>query len=319
MNPPAEKRRKIKAAKTAVKTSAAAPPVLTIAVSSRALFDFEEENKIFAAGNEDAYMQMQRQRLEEVAAPGVAFPMVKKLLSFNDGCDANEQLVEIIVLSRNDPTTGLRVFRSISKNGLAIERGCFTRGASALPYLSAFGAHLFLSAFAEDVRKALVNGFPAAHVRGGSGGGGDDDDDCLRIAFDGDAVLFGDEAERVYQEKGLEQFTRRESKMAKKPLQPGPLKPFFDALWQLRQQLPTGKIRTALITSRGAPAHERPIRTLMDWKVEVDEAFFLAGREKKEILDGFRPDFYFDDQVSHLRQITAAGHVDAGVVNDRTV
>lgn len=290
--------------------------MLTVAVSSRALFDFEEENKIFAAGDEDAYMRMQRTRLEDVAARGVAFPMVKKLLAFNDGRGDDKRLVEIIVLSRNDPTTGLRVFRSINKNGLAIARGCFTRGASALPYLSAFGAHLFLSAFAEDVRHALSEGFPAAHVLGGSGNA-DNADDCLRIAFDGDAVLFSDEAERVYQEKGLKKFTEQERKMAKKPLQPGPLKPFFDALWQLRQQLPKGKIRTALITSRGASAHERPIRTLMDWNVEVDEAFFLAGKEKKDILDGFRPDFYFDDQVSHLHKITAAGHVDAGVVNDR--
>lgn len=292
------------------------PPLMTIAVSSRALFDFEEENRIFAKGDETAYMEMQRERLEIIAAPGVAFPMIKKLLAFNGDGKNGRRLVEIIVLSRNDPTTGLRVFRAIGENGLDIQRGCFTRGAAALPYLSTFGAHLFLSAFADDVREALKNNFAAAHVMGGSGGTDDgDNDDCLRIAFDGDAVLFGDEAERVYQEKGLKQFTEQEREMADKPLQPGPLKPFFDALWNLRQQLPPGKIRTALITARGAPAHERPIRTLMDWGVEVDEAFFLAGGKKKKVLDSFRPDFYFDDQVSHLQQFTAAGHVDYGVVN----
>lgn len=294
-------------------------PLITIAVSSRALFDFEEENRVFESKGKDAYMTMQREQLDTAASPGIAYPMVKKLLAFNSesGEDGEEgPLVDVIVTSRNDPTTGLRVFRSIREYGLQIRRGCFTRGEPPVPYLRSFGAHLFLSAFAEDVRGALDQGFPAAHVMG-SGGAEDEADDVLRIAFDGDAVLFGDTAERVYQEQGLKAFIAQEKDQAAHPLPPGPIKPFLEALLRLQEKLPAGKIRTALITARGAPAHERPIRTLMEWGLAVDEAFFLSGASKKEVLQSFRPDFFFDDQVRHLNDEQAGGHVNTGVVNEK--
>lgn len=307
-------------------------PLLTIAVSSRALFNFEEENRVFENQGEGAYMQEQRGRMDTVAATGVAYPMVKKLLAFNsaaagagatssaaantqDGATENSRLVDVIVISRNDPTTGLRVFRAVNEYGLDIRRGCFTRGNPSLPYLQAFGAHLFLSAFEEDVRAALARGFPAARVLGSSAGEADSDD-VLRIAFDGDAVLFGDDSERVYQEKGLEEFQSQEKTYAQHPLPAGPMKPFLEALLHLRERLPPNKIRTALITARGAPAHERPIRTLMQWGVEVDEAFFLSGAQKKDVLAGFKPDFFFDDQLRHLPETQAGGHVSAGVMNE---
>jgi 5'-nucleotidase len=265
---------------------------------------------------ESAYMSKQRELLEKPAKPGVAFNMVKKLLAFNEG-GKGAPLVDIIVLSRNDPSTGLRAFRSIQKSKLAIERGCFTRGAPTLPYLRAFGAHLFLSANKIDVKEALTNGIPAARVLSPSkGAAAAANAEELRIAFDGDAVLFGDEAERAYQQKGLPIFQQIEAKRAKKPLAAGPLKPFFDALWQLRMKTTKPKIRIALITSRGAPAHERPIRTLMDWGLEVDEAIFLGGKSKERFLRAFAPDFFFDDQIGHLKGFDAAGHVDDGVINE---
>lgn len=285
--------------------------LITIAVSSRALFDFEDENRIFDKDGKDAYMQAQQEKLDTVAGPGIAFPMVKKLLSFNTEA---ERLVDVIVISRNDPTTGLRVFRSISERSLDIRRGCFIRGSQPLPYLKSFGAQLFLSAASEDVREALEQGFPAARVLGC--GAEDASDDTLRIAFDGDAVLFGDTAERYYQENGLEAFQAQEQELAAAPLPPGPIKPFLEALLRLREKLPEGKIRTALITARGAPAHERPIRTLMKWGLPVDEAFFLHGMNKQDVLDAFRPDFFFDDQVRHLHDEQAGGHVNAGVTNE---
>ena len=293
------------------------PPILTIAVSSRALFDFEEENAVFEVQGEKAYMDRQLQHLKgnKIPAPGIAFPMVKKLLSFND-TENEERLVDIIVLSRNDPITGLRVFRAIQENNLNIQRGCFTRGVPSLPYLTAFNADLFLSAHSHDVKQALKHNLPAARVLGQKKID-DHNDDVLRIAFDGDAVLFGDESERTYQECGLSAFHEMETELAKKPLSAGPLKPFFDALWKLRHKLPTGKIRTALITARGAPAHERPIRTLMKWKVDVDEAHFLSGTKKQNILDAFRPDFFFDDQLTHMKSAKAAGHVDHGIANEK--
>jgi 5'-nucleotidase len=285
---------------------------LVIAISSRALFDFEKENKIYKNKGETDYMKAQLRHLETSAPIGVAFPMIRKLLAFNQFSES--PLVEVVVLSRNDPTTGLRVFRSIKDHGLGIACGVFTRGKPSLPYLSALGAHLFLSALKEDVKAAIDGGFPAAHVMGGNDGDGENDE-ILRIAFDGDAVLFGDESEKIYQEKGLATFAKQEGKMAKAPLSPGPLKPFLDALHRLRRRLPEGKIRTALVTSRGAPAHERPIRTLMKWRVDIDEAFFLGGRKKIKFLQGFRPDFFFDDQVHHLQGNRRSGHVEYGITN----
>ena len=258
----------------------------------------------------EAYRELQLSRINNIPPSGVAFPMVKKLLAFNN---ENERLVDVIILSRNDPVTSLRVFRAIHQEKLDIERGCFTRGNSPFPYLSAFNADLFLSASREDARAAIKNKIPAAHVMGGTGEL-TKTDDILRIAFDGDAVLFGDEAEQIYQKNGLLEFNKRERKEAKIPLQPGPLKPFFDALWKLREKRPD-KIRTALITARGSMAHERPIRTLMSWKVEVDEVFYLGGKPKESLLKAFSPDFFFDDQVVHLRGMKNSAHVEYGVVN----
>lgn len=289
-----------------------ASPLLTIAVSSRALFDFEQENAVFDDKNESAYMRVQRQRLDKAASPGIAFPMVKKLLAFNT---PEERLVDVFVISRNDPFTGLRIFNSIDEYQLDIRGGCFTRGSPSLPYLPAFGAHLFLSALDADVRAALESGFPAAKVMGRAEPNIAPDDDTLRIAFDGDAVLFGDESERIYQKQGLKEFQKTERELAHQPLSPGPLAPFFTALHQLHQRFPS-RIRTALVTSRGRPAHKRPILTLEKWGLDIDEAFFLGGTPKAKFIEGFHPDFFFDDQIRHLPTAQAGGHVSAGIANE---
>ena len=288
-------------------------PVLIVAVSSRAIFDFEEENCIFKEKGVEAYIKEQRRLSEVPAAPGVAMPMVKKLLAMNgNGAD---RLVEVVVLSRNDPITGLRVGRSIEENRLDIRSATFTRGWPAFPYLRAFGAHLFLSALAEDVKAAIDKGFAAAHVMGGGEEKKDEKDEVLRIAFDGDAVLFGDESERVYQEKGLPAFEKNEREKAHKPLSPGPLKPFLDALLEIKKRRPQDapRLRTALVTARSIRAHERPMRTFLEWGVEMDESFFLDGHSKEDILDIFRPDFFFDDQTGNL--FDRSGHVPYGIKN----
>ena len=292
---------------------------LVVALSSRALFDFEEENRVFDEhDNDDAYMQLQFERLDQAAKPGVAFPLVKKLLAFNtDG----QHRVEVVILSRNDPVSGLRVFRSAEESGLKLERGVFTRGRSPYRFLNPLGAHLFLSANADDVRKALEEGFPAAQVFAHSHIDPDRHAEELRIAFDGDAVLFSDEAERVYQSEGLERFHAHERAHMTRPLPPGPFKPLLEALQRLQgmtsMQVPV-RLRTALVTARSAPAHERAIRTLMDWGVSVDEAMFLGGLEKGPFLAQFEPDFFFDDQTGHCEsaaRVGPAGHVLSGVTN----
>lgn len=291
---------------------------LVVALSSRALFDFEEENRVFEEMDDRAYMQLQSDRLDRPAPPSVAFPLAKKLLAFNaDGVHR----VEIVILSRNDPVSGLRVFRSAEESGLDLGRGVFTRGRAPYRFLDPLGAHLFLSANADDVRKALEAGFPAAQVFAHSHVDTERHADELRIAFDGDAVLFSDEAERIYQQDGLARFHAHERAHVARPLPPGPFKPLLEALQRLQRA--TGpsvpvRLRTALVTARSAPAHERAIRTLIEWGVSVDEAMFLGGLEKGPFLAEFEPDFFFDDQTGHCESASKAGpagQVLSGVTN----
>ena len=293
---------------------------LVVAISSRALFDFEEENRVFEREGETAYIRLQYARLEEPAKPGVAFPLVRKLLAFNSPA---RQRVEVVILSKNDPVSGLRVFRSAEKAGLRLERGVFTRGREPWRYLDALRANLFLSANEQDVMNALDARVPAARVVPESAQAASRHGEEVRIAFDGDAVLFSDEAERVYQENGLGAFARHEQAHAQRPLPPGPFKPLLEALHRLQQaagsEVPM-RLRTALVTARSAPAHERAVRTLMAWDIAVDEAMFLGGLPKGEFLKAFEPDFYFDDQRVHVESASrhvATGHVPFGVANAR--
>lgn len=311
---------------------------LVVAISSRALFDFEEENRVFEDGmvqppvpgakKDAAYMQLQLDRLDVPAKPGVAFSLVKKLLAFNDAPDSLDgaspqarlaQRVEVVILSRNDPVSGMRVFRSAQHYGLNIQRGTFNRGEAPWRYLKPLHANLFLSAHLSDVRDALAAGVPAAQVYPQSAHASDKHPNEVRIAFDGDAVIFSDEAERVFQSQGLSAFQAHERAKAAQPLLAGPFKPLLEALHRL-QQVGTShmRIRTALVTARSAPAHERAIRTLMDWNIEVDEAMFLGGLAKGEFLREFEPDFFFDDQTGHVdsaSQHVPSGHVVSGVSN----
>jgi 5'-nucleotidase len=289
---------------------------LVVAISSRALFDFEEENLVFEQSDDRAYMKLQLERLEEPAKPGVAFSLVKKLLAFND---ATTQRVEVVILSRNDPVSGMRVFRSAQHYGLSIQRGSFTRGQSPWRYLKPLNANLFLSTHLSDVRAALDAGVPAAQVYPHSAHASEAHPHEVRIAFDGDAVLFSDEAERVFQSQGLSAFQAHEHAKASQPLLAGPFKPLLAALHRLQQEgTPAIRVRTALVTARSAPAHERAIRTLMQWNIEVDEAMFLGGLPKGEFLKEFEPDFFFDDQTGHIEsaaQHVPAGHVASGISN----
>ena len=289
---------------------------LVVAISSRALFDLEEENRVFEQTDDRAYMKLQLERLELTAKPGVAFSLIKKLLAFND---ADTQRVEVVILSRNDPVSGLRVFRSVQSHALSVARGVFTRGREPWRYLEPLQSNLFLSANPQDVRAALLKGFPAATVATHSVQARDTFPNEVRIAFDGDAVLFSDEAEQVFQRDGLPAFQQHESDKAVLPLPDGPFKPLLIALHRLQQAgTPNMRLRTALVTARSAPAHERAIRTLMNWNIEVDEAMFLGGLPKGEFLREFEPDFFFDDQAGHVDSAARhvpAGHVASGVSN----
>ncbi|MBQ0711706.1 MAG: 5'-nucleotidase [Porticoccus sp.] len=291
---------------------------LVIAISSRALFNLDESHQVFEEEGLGSYSQYQVEHEDEVLAPGEAFPLVKKLLRINEKL-GGEPRVEVILLSRNSADTGLRVFNSIEHHKLNISRAAFCSGESPYRYVAAFGCHLFLSTNAEDVRNALDNGVAAATLLASDAK--DRDDDELRFAFDGDAVLFSDESERIYKQSGLEAFTENEIATAKQPMSGGPFKHFLQALHSLQSEFPpkTCPIRTALVTARSAPAHERVVRTLRAWNIRIDESLFLGGLDKGEFLKSYGADVFFDDQHSHCESAkphVATGHVPHGVANE---
>ncbi|MEO6365285.1 MAG: 5'-nucleotidase [Luteimonas sp.] len=308
--------------------SPVAPNPLIVAITARALFDLEHSHDLFESEGIQAYADHQRKREDEILEPGIAFPLVRKLLALNDNAPEDAPHVEVILLSRNSSDTGLGIFNSIQHHGLAITRATFTSGAPTWPYIKPFGAQLFLSANPESVRRALEHGVAAATIlpakpdpeRSGRGVP-QHRSDQLRIAFDGDAVIFGDEGERMSREGGLDAFAQYERERAHEPLSGGPFRGFLDALHRLQAAFPRGDaapIRTALVTARSAPAHERVIRTLREWDVRLDEALFLGGRAKGPFLEAFGADIFFDDSLHNIdsaRQHVAAGHVPHGVAN----
>jgi 5'-nucleotidase len=289
---------------------------LVVAISSRALFDLDESHQVFEAKGEEEYSRYQISQESVPLLPGVAFSMVRKLLALNT--DPSHPRVEVVLISRNSADTGLRVFNSIRHHELDISRAAFTRGEPPYRYIASFGAHLFLSANPEDVRGALNAGIAAATIL--PSGSEEFGSGQLRIAFDGDAVIFSDEAERIYVEGGLDAFNQNETESSEKPLPGGPFKPFLAALHDIQSDFPvkSSPIRTALITARGAPAHERVIKTLRSWGIRIDEALFLGGKEKGAFLKSFGADIFFDDQIRHCdsaAEYVATGHVPYGVKN----
>jgi len=287
---------------------------LVVGITTRALFDLEEENRVFEHQGLAAYRQYQQARENEPLAPGTAFSVIRGLLDINRR--AGRHLVEVVLVSRNDAESAVRVFNSIAHHRLPIERGVFRGGRDPWPYLAAFHCSLFLSAESKAVVEALSAGVPAALVlpppeRLDPEAEAESE---VRFAFDGDAVLFGDESEAVYQAYGLDEFQRHEVEHAAVPLRPGPFEPFLRALHRLQAAFPEGEapVRTALVTSRNAQAHMRVINTLRDWGVRIDESFFLGGADKTQVLKIFRPHIFFDDQMTHLeraRTVAPSAHV----------
>jgi 5'-nucleotidase len=290
---------------------------LVVAISSRALFDLDDAHQLFLAQGLDAYTRYQTAHEDEILGPGIAFPLVQKLLALNQ--KNPDAAVEVILLSRNSGNTGLRIFNSIEHYGLDVARAAFTNGAPPHAYIEAFGADLFLSAHAEDVKQAIDAGFAAASILPGAANAPRFPE--LRIAFDGDAVLFGDEAERVHREQGLARFHESERALAQTPLSGGPFRRFLSSLHRLQTVFgaENSPIRTALVTARSAPAHKRVILTLRDWGIRLDEALFLGGRDKGPFLAAFGADIFFDDQSKNVASAAAknvaAAHVPHGVAN----
>ena len=281
---------------------------LVIGISTRALFDLSLENEIFEKEGVESYRKYQTEHEGDILRPGPGFPLVKALLAIN-ALPGQEGRVEVIIMSRNSADTSLRVFRSIEHYGLDITRAVLAGGASLAPYLEAFRTDLFLSAYEDDVQRAVDSGIAAGIIcDGGREYAQEENIRQIRIAFDGDAVLFTDESERIFQEQGLAAFEENERLKADSPLEEGPFARFLKTIAALQQEFSPEQapIRTALVTARSAPAHERVVRTLRAWNIRLDEAFFLGGISKKEILAAFGAHIFFDDQAAHTGNASAA-------------
>lgn len=273
---------------------------LVIAISSRALFNLEEENQIYTQKGLEAYYTHQLKHLEKPLPKGSAFRFIQNLLRINQKFD--NKLIEVIILSRNNAATGLRIGRSIEHYSLDIERTGWTAGTPVTRYLGAFKVDLFLSVYTPDVEEAIASNIAAATILPHTPVT-DAESDMVKIAFDGDAVIFGDESERIYQESGLDAFISHERENAKNPLSKGPFFKFLKIISEIQDRFPMEKspIRTALVTARSFSTHERVLGTLEGWGVRVDEAFFQGGVQKYEVIKAFGADIFFDDQDVHLK------------------
>lgn len=300
---------------------------LVVGLSSSALFDLQESDEIFRNEGEEAYRQYQREKQDSPLRKGVAFPFIRRLLKLNE-LRPQDPPVEVILLSRNDPDTGLRVMNSIEHYGLGITRAVFLQGKSPYVYIPAFEIELFLSANYQDVKQAVLAGYPAGQIL--EGDIKDDTEDLeLRIAFDFDGVIADDEAEGIYQSSGqLADFHSHESELVDVPHNPGPLKNFLQRISDIqklefeRQKMDSSylpMLKVSIVTARNAPSHKRVINTMRAWDIAVNEAFFMGGVEKSKVLNILRPHIFFDDQKLHLKpssSILPSVHIPFGVTNE---
>ncbi|MFD5633531.1 5'-nucleotidase [Streptomyces sp. NPDC127077] len=299
---------------------------LVVGIASSALFNLAEADAVFRDQGEEAYRAYQEEHLDDTLDKGVAFPFIRRLLSLND-LSPDDPLVEVIILSRNDPDTGLRVMRSIQSHELPISRAIFMQGRSPYHFMPALNMSLFLSANEDDVREAVALGLPAGRVLGAAVADEGDDHD-LRIAFDFDGVLADDASEQVYQAGGIDDFRFHESANAATPHDPGPLRDFLAGVNRLQRREEEQRaqdadyrirVHVSLVTARNAPAHERPVRSLQDWGVAVNDAFFLGGIDKSTIMEVLKPHIFFDDQVGHVTgtsRSTPSVHIPFGKINE---
>lgn len=300
---------------------------LVIGVASSAVFDLRESDAVFRSQGEEQYRKFQEENLGVPLPKGIAFPFIKRLLTLNDlSAEPSDPYVEVVLLSRNDPDTGLRVMRTIEHYGLGMTRAIFTQGRSPYEYIPALNIALFLSANKPDVDAAIGLGYPAGQVLD-SHFDDDEMDKTLRIAFDFDGVLAGDESEAVMQQEGLNAFHDHEVRNVMQPHNPGPLKEFLVRISKIqsaeeRHKKQTtdykNRIRVSIITARNAPSHERALQTLKSWGVMVNDAFFLGGIEKDRVLSVLKPHIFFDDQSRHVKTASAvvpSVHIPFGVTN----
>ena len=274
--------------------------MLKIGITSRALFDLDSSHLIFKNKGLEAYKEHQIVKENCPLEPGQAFSLVKKLLNLNNQF-GDQKLVEVFLLSRNTADTGLRIFNSIQHHGLDIEKAAFCGGNSPHIYAKSFGVDLFLSTELEDCKSSINGGIASARIMPSRHS--KVDNETLKVAFDGDSVIFSEESQKIFDEYGLEAFNNNEKNLADNPLSGGPFKSFLRELYKVQQSFPRSEcpVRIALVTARSAPSHERVIKTLREWKIRIDESLFLGGMDKTSFLKDFGADIFFDDQIENCK------------------
>lgn len=300
---------------------------LVIGLASSALFDLEDSDQIFRSKGEDIYREYQRKNQDSPLGKGIAFPFIQKLLSINQ-ISPNDPPIEVILLSRNDPDTGLRVMNSIEHYKIGITRALFLQGRSPYQYINPLSIDLFLSANASDVHQAIMAGYPAGQVLKSHFNNSILEDSEVRVALDFDGVIADDESEKIYAEKGISNFHQYEKENSEKEHNPGPLAKFLMKLSNVQKKeskfheetrgkyIP--KLRISIVTARNAPSHKRVINTIRKWEITINEAFFLGGIDKSSILKVLNPHIFFDDQKVHLDStvnISPSVHIPFGIKN----
>lgn len=299
---------------------------LVVGVASSAVFDLRDSHAVFERGGEAEYRKYQREHLNAPFPKGIAYPFIKRILSLNDLSTPDDPLVEVVLLSQNDPDTGMRAMKTIEHYGLGITRAIFTQGRSPYEYIPALNIALFLSGNKSNVDAAILANYPAGQVLE-STYVDNEEDHALRIAFDFDGVLAGDESESIYQSGGVSEFHAHEVRNVMEPHNPGPLKEFLVKISKIQaveekhkasNPAYENRLRVSIVTARNAPSHERALKTLESWGVYANDAFFLGGIDKGKVMGVLKPHIFFDDQPGHLKSTSAVApsvHIPFGVTN----
>ncbi|MFC6205122.1 5'-nucleotidase [Psychrobacter urativorans] len=293
---------------------------LIVAISATALFDLSEsENHLLQLLEHrpnraiKEFRDYMAERENEPLAIGAGYPLIKALLNLNNYChdctqpdiDLQAPLVEVVIVSKSSPDTGIQVLNAIREHGLSISRSAFISGSLVAPYINDFNIDLFLTTNRNDAQQVADANICACAILDATPVNTYElDTEQLRIAFDGDAVLFDDSGELLYKQKGLKAFHDREAQMRDLPIEKGPYAELLIKLSKLQERLPVHMdhrpINIALVTARNAPADLRAIKTLRQWGVDVDMAFFLGGLDKTAVLKTFAPHIFFDDSIKHI-------------------
>ncbi|XP_003276013.2 cytosolic 5'-nucleotidase 1B isoform X2 [Nomascus leucogenys] len=294
---------------------------ITIALSSCVLFNMVDGRKIYEEEGLEKYMEYQLTNENVILTPGPAFRLVKALQYVNarlrDLYPDEQDLFDIVLMTNNHAQVGVRLINSVNHYGLLIDRFCLTGGKNPIGYLKAYLTNLYIATDTEKVQEAIQEGIASATMFDGA----KDMAYCdtqLRVAFDGDAVLFSDESEHFTKEHGPDKFFQYDTLCESKPLAQGPLKGFLEDLGRLQKKFYAKNqrllcpIRTYLVTAKSAASSgARVLKTLRRWGLEIDEALFLAGAPKSPILVKIRPHIFFDDHMFHIEGAQKLGSIAA--------